>query len=280
MGNTDTYTANGVLSKESWSFRRFNGRLARFQADGVSAETWEAKWSNQKIRKVLDSYRTGKLDDYEVAFSRYLPKGLPILEAGCGNGKYVVGLAARGYDVDGVDYAEQTVSQIQQAAPDVQVSVGDVLNLQKSDGTYGGYISLGVLEHIPEGPMEALKEARRILNPKGVALISVPLLNLARRRLLRHAPHANSARDFYQYYYSREEFEAFLDRAGFRVVDYYPHAVYAGLTRDFALGRYLHQRGFFSWQIQSRFIKWCRNAPLNWRWRFAHMLMFVCEVKD
>jgi SAM-dependent methyltransferase len=174
---------------------------------------------------------------------------------------------------------------IKAVAPQLNVRVGDIYALDYPDNTFGGYISIGIFEHNPEGPLQGLREVRRVLHPEGVAFIAVPFLNRKRQKLLKKCFIAeNNALDdglqFYQYYFSKEEFEGLLNKTGLKVIEIFPYAVYSGLTRDFSLGCRLHERGFFFWQIHRRITRWCENAPGWVRWRFAHMIMFMCRPSD
>jgi len=207
------------------------------------------------------------------------------LEAGCGNGQLVMALGARGYHVQGLDYAEATIARIREAAPELNVRTGDIFHLDVPAGTYGGYISIGLFEHHPAGPQEALKETRRVLHPKGVALISVPYLNAKRARLLKRVASVPGTQttdglNFYQYYFSREEFQGHIERARLKVVECYPYGVYTGLVRDSVLWRWVTQRRLFVWPMHHRFIRWCANAPGWLRFKAAHMLMCVCKPTE
>lgn len=264
---------------------KFNNRLAQFRGKGGQREFWEERWSKREIGVVLSSHRTGKLDEFENLFSRHLPRDLPVLEAGCGIGQLVMALNSRGYQMEGVDYAEQTVARIQAAAPELNVRVGDVYSLNVPDGTYGGYISIGIFEHNPDGPLDGLKEVRRVLHPRGIALISVPYLNRERQTWLGQIPVAtdqvlSSGLHFYQYYFSRDEFAAFLRKAELRIVEVFPYGTYSGLTRDFGLGRKLHDRNFYHWRLRTGFSRICSRAPMWARYRWAHMIMFACQIAE
>ncbi|KAA3663536.1 MAG: class I SAM-dependent methyltransferase [Chloroflexi bacterium] len=269
------------VEKEKQVFRLFRGRLAQYKVWKDDASSWEARWIKRPLASLLEEHANGELEEFEI-FTRYLPQHKPVLEAGCGLGQIVMALSARGYQVEGVDYCEPTIKRIQAAAPQLNVRVGDVYNLNVPDGTYGGYISLGVFEHNPEGPQAGLSEVKRVLAADGVAFITVPYLNPKRQSLISHSPLAASTTlpgnlTFYQYYFARQEFEFYLKEAGLGVVEVFPYAIYAGLTRDFAIGRWLNKRNFFTWQIHHRITRRCREAN-NWaRWRWAHMLMFVCK---
>lgn len=264
------------------SLYKFNNRLAQFREQDGQREFWEERWSKSELEAVLSSHRSGKLGEFEELFSRCLPHDLPILEAGCGLGQLVMALQARGYFVEGIDYASETVSRLQAVAPELKIRVGDVYGLDVPDSTYGGYISIGIFEHNPDGPLNGLREVTRVLHPRGIALISVPFLNRERQTWLEKIPVAenhilpNDLR-FYQYYFSRDEFASLLVKAGLQIVEIFPYAAYSGLTRDFALGRQVDSRNFYHWRLKRRFSRLCARAPMWARWRWGHMIMFACK---
>lgn len=265
-------------------FRRLNGRLAQFKPWENQPVSWEKQWASMSLSYFINKYSDGRLDEFEI-FTKFLPRHLPVLEAGCGLGQLVVALSARGYQVKGIDYAAKTIKRIKAVAPFLDVSVGNVYALDIPAGSLGGYISLGVFEHNPEGPLAGLREVKRVLNPEGVAFISVPFLNAKRQKLLqRSSPVQNvtfeSGMQFYQYYFAVDDFAVFLHQARLRVLQIYPYGVYAGLTRDFSIGRWLHSRGFIFWQFHRLVSRLARNAPKAARKRWAHMVMFICQPAD
>lgn len=272
------------IRAQSGRFYRFNGRLAMFRTGPTDRDHWEQRWSKTNVGTLLAGYRSGKLDEFEDIFTRYLPRDRRVLEAGCGNGQLVMALSARGYRVEGLDYAEGTIRRIQEAAPQLNVRTGDIYRLDVPDQTYGGYISIGLFEHNPAGPQGALRETRRVLHPEGVALISVPYLNRRRARLLKRVKPAAGTQteglSFYQYYFSRREFEEHMAAAGLRVLECQPYGVYTGLVRDSVFWNWLERKGFFAWPLHYRFIRWCADAPRWLRFRAAHMLMFACRRRE
>ncbi len=261
---------------------KVNKRLAQFRPLGNTREHWEARWSAKTLSDVYAQYSAGHVDGFDDIFERRLPRGGLILEAGCGVGQLVCGLQARGYRVEGVDYAYDTVRRVNETMPSLKVRVDDIDHLNVADCTYDGYISIGVFEHNMEGPLSGLREMYRVLKPGGVGLVSVPLLNRRRKQVLKRSPEGMSecldnGFRFYQYYYDVTEFKRYIETSGCSVVELYPYALYAGVTRDYTFGAWLHKHGFFIYRIQSLFSRWCQNAPERICAHYGHMMMFVCQ---
>lgn len=262
-------------------YYRHGPNLALFRSMGDMQSHWDRHWMSGSIKTFLDSSRSGYLGEFEYLFKTYLPKDGKILDAGCAPGRFVAALQARGYDIEGIDYAAETVKAILGVCPDLKVRIGDIFSVDRSDCSYSGYISIGVVEHNFSGPMAALTEAHRILRPRGVAIITVPYLNVPRKRLWRRLGEAPSSQQanglqFYQDHLDAAFFQGQLQEAGFQVDDVCPYELFGGLIRDSKLGRFLNSRHFFSWRIRHRFRTLCRNAPLSVRRRYSHMVAFIC----
>ncbi|GBE07650.1 hypothetical protein BMS3Abin11_00759 [bacterium BMS3Abin11] len=69
----------------------------------------------------------------------------------CGRGQNVQALK-HGYDISGVDNAEDTIRAVQKLFPDLPIQLGDVSSLKVGNGYYQAYISLGIIEHRYEDP--------------------------------------------------------------------------------------------------------------------------------
>jgi SAM-dependent methyltransferase len=214
-----------------------NGRLVYFHTTANEAY-WEGQWSAVLTRAYFARFLRGELDTLERPFTRYLPKTGTVLEAGCGTGQVVAALRARGYDAVGIDYAEQTIDEVHKILPDLPLSCGDLTHLdQVAPETFAAIISLGVVEHRREGPEPFLDESRRILKPGGMLLISVPWFNPLRQRRARKGAYRDdvTGKDFYQYAFSVPEFTAYLNKAGFKVIDECPYDQRTGLGEDVPL---------------------------------------------
>jgi hypothetical protein len=130
-------------------------------------------------------------------------------------------------------------------------------------------ISLGVIEHFPVGPEGPLREAYRTLRPGALAIITIPEANLIRRvkyaigyyhlkDWFRQSPFLRRALgripllpdkmhepvgyrfrrwpatgDFFEYRFTKAEFETHLLNAGFEIVKSVPICQMDGLFHDF-----------------------------------------------
>jgi SAM-dependent methyltransferase len=215
---------------------------------GQDAAAWDESWHwtvdrFEESLKILERHEWFLQADLE----RYMRAGMRVLEGGCGLGHLVAYFTDLGCDITGVDFARGTVEAIRQHRPDLKVVVGDVAALDFPDDFFDVYYSGGVVEHFEDGPWSALSEARRVLKPDGVLLVTVPQTNLLRqaedlllrlrsairsvppRRAKRLGTHTEDyyrlvaetrrepERDFHLYTFSRSEFVSILKRAGFRV---------------------------------------------------------------
>jgi SAM-dependent methyltransferase len=206
---------------------------------GGSAAYWEGFGSHGTL---ADRVRFCDLDPLRPLFQRFLKPGARMLEGGCGRGQYVAYYTARGATVVGLDFARDWLKAIHAEAPSLKLCAGDVGSLPFADGTFDLYYSGGVVEHFEGGADRALEEARRVLKPGGILLISVPYYSPMRRALSlvkrewRRVSGPRVDRDaaagrgrFYQYAYTSREFERYLTSAGLRVIGSQGYAIVWGL---------------------------------------------------
>jgi len=241
---------------------------------------WERRWSGTNLGSLLKKARTGDLAELETPFSRHLPMDGPILEAGCGTGRVVCALQSRGYTVEGIDYASETITRVHAIDPSLDVRAGDIFAVDRPDGYYAAYISLGVLEHYQDGPGAGLIEAWRILRPGGVALLMVPYLNQARRRIYTDAPVLDlqsppSGVRFYQYQYDEDDFARRICATGFEISERLPLQLFEGLMSDTPLGRRLQKNHFYSWKLNQQLKRLSEHMPNRLKRRHSHMLMYI-----
>jgi SAM-dependent methyltransferase len=155
-----------------------------------------------------------------------LPRDQPILDAGCGLGRWVAYFRQRGYDVVGLDTSVERMATGREYAGPFPAVCASVLRTPFADDTFGAVMCFGLVEHFEDGPSAALAELHRILRPGGILFVSVPYNNLVRklivnplyrlrnlkRRLMR-CPLA-----FNEYRFSARELRRFVSKSGFEVL--------------------------------------------------------------
>lgn len=292
-------------------------RLAMHRRSASAPEFWEKQWlvspsESMTGRRLVRWYRD--------IFLRNLPHGERggrdgggglIVEAGCGNGNVLRMCANEGLWMEGLDFAVAAVEANQRLDPRGRYRVGDVRALPYADGELGGYISLGVVEHFDEAErMTILREAARVLRPGGVALISAPHFNLARRVRARvggyeqpngataavdtGASDVDSSRtngveqavpanhyglEFYQYFLRSREITAQIEHAGLRVTEVDGYDVRYGLSSTLGGEWGAGLKRSCAW-LASRSKWWARRVdhpPKLLRRLGAHMMMVVAQ---
>jgi SAM-dependent methyltransferase len=189
-------------------------------------------------------------------------------------GQYLVALRKRGYDIEGVEWGAETVKAVKSIYPDLPIREADVTKLDVPDGYYRGYISLGVVEHRPEGPEPYLQEAYRVLRPDGVAFVSVPCFHALRRMKARLGLYRGSenGREFYQFAFNKTEFAGILASAGFKIVDHMTYSVFKGLQDEIFLLKWLLSLRGIGWRFK-RFLRSRSWIDQN----LGHMILFICR---
>jgi SAM-dependent methyltransferase len=248
-------------------------RLAYYSTE-TNPIFWDAHWKKYFSPDIYKKAERGHLGWFEETFTRYLPKDGLILEAGCGLGKYLLALRVRGYNAEGVESGPETVKTVQTLYPDLPIRVGDVTRLEVPNDYYGGYISLGVMEHCKKGPESFLKEAYRVLKNDGVAIISVPYFHPLRRlkaRLGFYRGQSNGL-EFYQYAYTKKEFSSLLHAAGFTIIDDMLYDGFKGVKDEIPLLLRIFQWRYIGWRLE----EWLRSSEHVKR-NLGHMVLFACR---
>ncbi|MDQ7810316.1 methyltransferase domain-containing protein [Amycolatopsis sp. A133] len=107
----------------------------------------------------------------ELRERTYQGLGDVVVDVGCGGGRAVGELAARGVRAIGVDADPAMIEVAAARWPDGEFHVADATALPLGDGSVTGYRADKVLHVLPE-PELAVAEARRVLAPGGRAVLT------------------------------------------------------------------------------------------------------------
>ncbi len=192
----------------------------------ATSDFWAEHWGRESPEALARIAETSPLTG--LILKNLPPAGARVLEAGCGLGQYVVLLRRDGYHAIGTDWSLPPLRACRAWASATPLAVMDLRRLGFRSDAFAAYVSLGAVEHDPEGPDPILVEARRVLAPSGVLILSVPYVNLVRFLATWWVRHRNRRRrdaggQFYQFAFSRHEARAFIERNGFRVLSATPY---------------------------------------------------------
>lgn len=197
-----------------------------YYAARAEEDFWSEHWGHHGVEELLAVARRSPL-------TRLIVEALPppsrgaVLEAGSGLGQYVLLLRERGWRVLGADASAKALATCRRASP-VPLMRVELGCLPVRDAALAAYVSLGVVEHDPDGPDRLVAEAARVLAPGGVLLLSVPYWNGLRRvgapwvRRQNRALARGGGR-FYQFAFSRRELAGILARHGFSLKAIHPY---------------------------------------------------------
>ena len=259
-------------------YDRENKRLMIFEQKATS-EFWDKHWQvNNFIKKV----ESGKNKFLIKRFTKkFLRPGSKILEGGCGTGQIVYGLKSWGYDAYGVDFAKETIKKIKEYFPDLKVSVQDVRKLDFPDNFFDGYWSLGVIEHFWEGYDEILKEAKRVIKPKGYLFLTFPWMSPLRKFKARKGFYKAldkskiDVKSFYQFILDEREVIKDLSANGFRLIQRLPSDATKGLKDEIFFLKPILQRIYNSQIILAKGIRFLISLLFS---KFAgHSILLVFQ---
>ncbi|HML22582.1 MAG TPA: class I SAM-dependent methyltransferase [Aggregatilinea sp.] len=184
-------------------------------------ESWEDIWQDASVEFELQAIEQPRAYETLGVYTGYLDKEGIILEAGSGLGAVLFKLRALGFNVIGLDYAENALHTVHDYDPTMRMQVGDVHALPYRDNSLHGYLSFGVLEHFQQGVLPALLEANRVLAPGGTLVLTIPYPNVVyklvqlKRRLLKRG--ALTDEEFFESTYTQHQLVAALQEAGFEI---------------------------------------------------------------
>lgn len=117
-------------------------------------------------------------DDLWPIIETSAPPQASILEAGGGSGRWMKFLSDRGYRMTGTELSTSDVARFRAAYPEIRYDIADIRALPYANASFDAVLSLGVFEHIIDGPGTAAGEMARVLKPGGLAFFTVPHANM------------------------------------------------------------------------------------------------------
>lgn len=199
------------------------------------------------IKKTKDDYnliaqdfsrtRGGLWDEILFLFDNYLRERDRVLDAGCGNGRYVPVFKKKGVEYFGIDQSQELIEIARKTYPESKFFVGGILNLPFQNNYFDNICSIAVLHQIPskELRLQFLKELKRTLKPGGNLIITVwmprqkkELLACFKYTILKLL--GKTDLDFgdamisfgkqaerYYHFFSKTELRDLIERAGFKI---------------------------------------------------------------
>lgn len=218
--------------------------------DDATKDAWDRNWKGVSMERVMEIFEYPRVKENVELFVSSLPKGKKILEGGCGLAPYVIHFSRLGYEMVGVDYNTAPLERAASFKKDLRLCTADVELLPFKDNSFGGYLSLGVIEHFTGGPEKAIREARRVLEPGGCFVVKVPRAtifdravypltlvkkNRTIRKLFGRAP---AEAHYWEQHFKVSELKGLLENNGFLVERIVPidheHGLmsFSGIFRD------------------------------------------------
>jgi SAM-dependent methyltransferase len=143
-------------------------------------------------------------------FARPYCVGKRVLDAGCGVGYGSAFLGEGARSVVGVDVSDEAIdyARARYGGRNVEFTVGDLQQLGQDDAEFDAVVAFEVIEHLPH-PERFVAEARRVLKPDGVLVVSTPRADRG---------HERPENPFHEREFAPDEFERLL-RESFGHVD-------------------------------------------------------------
>ncbi|WP_051356335.1 class I SAM-dependent methyltransferase [Azorhizobium doebereinerae] len=166
------------------------------------------------------------LDEFERQDTGHQDAGRRLIDVGCGNGAVTQVLAARGYDVVGIDPSQEGIAQANRAYPHLAIHQGSAYDdLAATYGVFDVVVSLEVVEHLYD-PRRYARVIFDLLKPGGLTVLSTPyhsyLKNLALAASGRMDAHFTALWDHgHIKFWSRRTLAALLRESGFPEVTYH-----------------------------------------------------------
>jgi SAM-dependent methyltransferase len=224
-----------------------------------------------------------------TVFEKHLSQEGLILDAGCGLGRWVLFFKKRDFKIVGCDINHSALKEARRYDPDLWLVTADIRYLPFKEGIFDSIISLGVIEHLEEGPEKAIKEKRRALKPKGNMFLAVPYNNLFRQVFVNRVISLKTSilrafgnrMVFTEYRYSKLELTFLLQSSGFEIQSFYPEMLappkHIGSSLDYMhiTGILVKQKFEVPWMVRIAALAAKSISP----WLISGMVLCVVKKK-
>jgi tRNA (uracil-5-)-methyltransferase TRM9 len=190
------------------------------------------------IAKEFSATRREIWEELNFLFSD-LKEGEKVLDLGCGNGRWYKVFKEKKVDYFGIDNSEKLIEIAKENFPEAKFFVGDAMNLPFPDNFFDKVYSIALLHHIPSEDfrIKVLKEAKRVLKPEGMLILTCWKIHRLREilTLLKHTflkSIGKSKLDFkdiflpwgkktlrYYHCFSKKELEKLVEKSGFEILE-------------------------------------------------------------
>ncbi|MFN8531495.1 MAG: class I SAM-dependent methyltransferase [Anaerolineae bacterium] len=235
---------------------------------------WEDIWDKASVPVELEAVDYPRSRETIDLYVPYLPKNVPLLEAGSGLSAVVITLRKMGFNVLGLDYAVNALETSREYDPTLQLFAGDVHKLPVKSDSMGAYLSFGVLEHFETGMHVPLSEAYRILQPGGVLVLTIPYPNIVNRLLAwrRKTAGVSTLNDdeFYESTYTRARLIEEVTAVGFTLIKAVPTSHSYTL---WGLGGPFRAQGYYRTSALAENLGKVMQKVLPWAFNFSTLII-------
>ncbi|MFN2303653.1 MAG: class I SAM-dependent methyltransferase [Anaerolineales bacterium] len=135
---------------------------------------------------IADKYLPSRSEDSEDVqllkeLVERLPKGVKVLDAGCGAGIPVTRYLSQFFDVTGIDFSDEQIRMARQLVPEAHFLCQDITQLTLAENSFDAICSYYAIIHIPRREHQALlQNFYHILKPSGWVLLCLGADDLER----------------------------------------------------------------------------------------------------
>lgn len=200
--------------------------MKQVESDYKSQSRWNDGYGKSGLAVIRDTpekfiIEPGKLSRQKLDLIEVMAnmEKKEILEFGSGRGEFSVALAKLGGVVTGIDIGEDLVKLANKIAEVNNVKcnfvVGNIGKLPFENETFDYVVGNAILHHLPgNGVIDSLKEAYRVLKPRGMALFTEPVENSRIFDFMQNLfPVGKGTLQYRPSILQREEWAAYLEKA-------------------------------------------------------------------